>query len=108
VGLPGRVYMLSAWGSYTSFDASIVCLITDAGVQGRARARRSAPPTLHRMRSVPAPASQSSAPQLLGRGPRQVDRINDARDDALVGHNHPKTALDVARCDVFGKQGNFV
>ncbi len=43
------------------------------------------------------------APSLLGRDPRQVDRINDAMDFALIGHNHAKTALDVACWDIFGK-----
>ncbi|MBV9281243.1 MAG: mandelate racemase, partial [Chloroflexi bacterium] len=43
------------------------------------------------------------APSLLGRDPRQVDRINDAMDEALAGHNHAKSAIDVACWDVFGK-----
>lgn len=43
------------------------------------------------------------APVLLGRDPRQVDRVNDTMDVALVGHNHAKTALHVACWNVFGK-----
>ena len=36
------------------------------------------------------------APFLLGRDPRQVDRINDTMDEALLGHNHAKSAIDLA------------
>nr|WP_315980102.1 mandelate racemase/muconate lactonizing enzyme family protein [Aliamphritea spongicola] len=43
------------------------------------------------------------APQLIGLDPRHVDRVNDAMDGALVGHNHAKTAIDVACWDIFGK-----
>ncbi|WP_374223646.1 hypothetical protein [Arthrobacter sp. ISL-30] len=39
------------------------------------------------------------APALLVRDPRQVDRINEVMDTALVGHNHAKTPLDVACWD---------
>jgi cis-L-3-hydroxyproline dehydratase len=40
---------------------------------------------------------------MLGRDPRQVDRIHDLMDNTLVGHHHAKTALDVACWDVFGR-----
>lgn len=43
------------------------------------------------------------APKLIGLDPRRVDRINDAMDAALIGHEHAKTALDVACWDIFGK-----
>ncbi|WP_368039643.1 hypothetical protein [Ruegeria atlantica] len=46
-------------------------------------------------------------PYLIGRNPRQVDWINDAVDEALVGHNHAKTALDIACWDIFGKSVNL-
>jgi len=43
------------------------------------------------------------APTLLGRDPRQLERINDAMNSALLGHNHAKAAIDVACWDLFGK-----
>jgi len=43
------------------------------------------------------------APHLLGRDPREVDRINDAMDEALTGHNHAKAAIDLGIWDAFGK-----
>jgi L-alanine-DL-glutamate epimerase-like enolase superfamily enzyme len=47
------------------------------------------------------------APYLLGRDPRQMDRINEAMDEALVGHNHAKSAIDLACWDLFGKSVNM-
>ena len=44
---------------------------------------------------------------LIGRDPRQVDRIKDAMDEVLVGHHHAKTALDIACWDIFGKSVNM-
>lgn len=43
------------------------------------------------------------APRLIGLDPRRVDRINEAMDAALVGHEHAKTPLDIACWDIFGK-----
>lgn len=43
------------------------------------------------------------APKLIGLDPRRVDRINEAMDNALVGHEHAKAALDIACWDIFGK-----
>lgn len=58
---------------------------------------------------MPAARGQASrrSPPLIGRDPRQVDRINDAMDEALVGHHHAKTALDIACWDIFGKSVNM-
>jgi len=77
VDLPyaGGTYTLSGGREYTSFDATIVRITADDGLE----------------------------PHLLGLDPRHVDRINDAMDEALVGHTHAKTALDVACWDLFGK-----
>jgi L-alanine-DL-glutamate epimerase-like enolase superfamily enzyme len=40
---------------------------------------------------------------LLGKNPRQLDRINETMDGCLVRHNHAKTPIDVACWDIFGK-----
>jgi len=42
-------------------------------------------------------------PHLIGMDLRDVNRINDAMDTALIGHLHAKTAIDVACWDIFGK-----
>ena len=43
------------------------------------------------------------APAVLGLDPRLFDRINDAMNRALLGHNHAKCPLDVACWDIAGK-----
>ncbi|KAJ4313650.1 hypothetical protein N0V84_009309 [Fusarium piperis] len=43
------------------------------------------------------------APWLIGLDPRRMDRINEAMDAALLGHEHAKTPIDIACWDIFGK-----
>jgi cis-L-3-hydroxyproline dehydratase len=105
VDLPysGGVYLLSGGRSYTSFDASIVRITTDDGTQGWGESTPFGSTYIAAHALGTRAGIAEIAPHLLGRDPRQLDRINDAMDDALVGHNHAKTALDVACWDVFGK-----
>lgn len=105
VDLPysGGVYLLSGGRSYTSFDASIVRISTDVGIQGWGESTPFGSTYIASHALGTRAGIAEIAPHLLGRDPRQLDRINDAMDEALVGHNHAKTALDVACWDVFGK-----
>jgi L-alanine-DL-glutamate epimerase-like enolase superfamily enzyme len=105
VDLPysGGVYKLSGGRSYASFDASIVRITTDDGTQGWGESTPFGPTYIASHALGTRAGIAEIAPHLLGLDPRQVDRINDAMDDALVGHNHAKTALDVACWDIFGK-----
>ncbi|RZL73692.1 MAG: mandelate racemase [Rhodococcus sp. (in: high G+C Gram-positive bacteria)] len=105
VDLPysGGVYLLSGGRSYTSFDASIVRITTDDGRQGWGESTPFGSTYIASHALGTRAGIAEIAPHLLGRDPRQVDRINDAMDEALVGHNHAKTALDVACWDLFGR-----
>ena len=47
--------------------------------------------------------TEDLAPHLLGRDPRETDRIHDATDEVLVGHAHAKAAIDIACRGLFGK-----
>ncbi|PYH85099.1 enolase 2-phosphoglycerate dehydratase [Aspergillus uvarum CBS 121591] len=105
VDLPyaGGVYHLSGGRTYTSFDATIVCITTNTGLEGWGESTPfGATYIASHARGVRAGIAEL-APHLLGLDPRRVDRINEAMDAALVGHAHAKTALDVACWDVFGK-----
>lgn len=109
VDLPysGGVYLLSGGREYTSFDASIVRMVADDGTVGWGESTPFGS-TYIAAHALGARAGIAEiAPHLLGRDPRQVDRINDAMDEALVGHNHAKTALDIACWDIFGKSVNL-
>ena len=105
VDLPysGGVYVLSGGREYTSFDASIVRISTECGIEGWGESTPFGSTYVAAHALGTRAGIAEIAPHLLGRDPRQVDRINDAMDLALVGHNHAKTALDVACWDVFGK-----
>lgn len=105
VDLPysGGTYQLSGGRTYNSFDASIVRITCDDGTQGWGESTPFGS-TYVAAHALGARAGIAElAPALLGRDPRQADRINDVMDATLVGHNHAKTPLDVACWDIFGK-----
>lgn len=105
VDLPyaGGVYRLSGGREYRSFDATIVRLQTDTGLEGWGES------TPFGSTFIPSHARgvragiEEIAPFLLGQDPRRVDRIDDCMNAALLGHHHAKAAIDVACWDLFGK-----
>jgi cis-L-3-hydroxyproline dehydratase len=109
VDLPfaGGVYRLSGGREYRHFDATIVRIETDSGVEGWGESTPfGASYVAAHARGVRAGIAEI-APALIGLDPRRVDRINDAMDDALVGHAHAKSAVDVACWDVLGKSAGL-
>lgn len=105
VDLPysGGVYRLSGGREYTSFDATIVRITTQTGLEGWGESTPFGPNYVAAHALGVRSGIAEIAPQVIGLDPRRVDRINDAMDTALVGHEHAKTALDVACWDLFGK-----
>jgi len=99
----GGCYTLSGGRTYQSFDATFVRIRTQCGLEGFGEST----PFGASYIAAHGPGARAGiaeiAPQLIGSDPRQVDRINDRMDMALVGHHHAKTALDVACWDLFGK-----
>ena len=105
VDLPyaGGVYTLSGGREYRTFDATFVRISADNGLTGWGESTPFGSTYIaSHARGVRAGIAEI-APYLLGRDPRHVDRINEAMDEALVGHLHAKTPLDVACWDLFGK-----
>jgi cis-L-3-hydroxyproline dehydratase len=109
VDLPfaGGIYRLSGGREYRNFDATVLRIETDAGLEGWGESTPfgSSYIAAH-ARGVRAGIAEL-APALIGLDPRRVDRINDAMDDALVGHAHAKTPVDVACWDVLGKSAGL-
>jgi len=105
VDLPysGGTYRLSGGREFTSFDATIVRVTTDSGLEGWGEST----PFGATYIAAHGPGARAGiseiAPALIGLDPRHLDRLNDAMDAALVGHNHAKTAIDVACWDILGK-----
>lgn len=105
VDLPysGGSYRLSGGRIYTGFDAAIVCITTDNGTQGWGESTPFGPNYIAAHALGVRAGIEEIAPHLIGMDPRNHDRINDAMDAALLGHNHAKTPLDVACWDIDGK-----
>jgi len=105
VDLPyaGGIYRLSGGRTYTSFDATIIRIVTECGIEGWGESTPFGGTYIAAHALGVRAGIEEIAPHLLGADPRHVDRINDRMDQALVGHNHAKTPLDVACWDIFGK-----
>ena len=103
----GGIYHLSGGREYRSFDASFVRIVTDTGLEGWGESTPFGSTWIASHALGARAGIEEIAPHLLGRDPRQVDRINDAMDEALVGHNHAKSAIDLACWDIFGKSVNL-
>lgn len=105
VDLPytGGVYRLSGDREYHSFDATMVCLRTDTGLTGWGESTPFGSTFISSHARGVRAGIDEIAPSLLGLDPRRVDRIDDVMNAGLVGHNHAKTAIDVACWDLFGK-----
>ena len=99
----GGVYVLSGGRQYRSFDASVVRIVADNGMEGWGESTPFGSTYMAAHALGVRAGIAEIAPHLVGRDPRQVDRINDVMNTALVGHNHAKAALDVACWDLFGK-----
>ncbi|RWO34876.1 MAG: mandelate racemase [Mesorhizobium sp.] len=105
VDLPysGGVYLLSGGREYRSFDATIVRVTTNTGIEGWGESTPWGSTYVAAHALGVRSGIAEIAPSLIGLDPRRVDRINEAMDFALVGHEHAKTALDIACWDIFGK-----
>ena len=105
VDLPysGGEYRLSGGRSYTSFDASIIKLTTDIGLVGFGESTPFGSTYIAAHAKGVRAGIEEIAPAILSKDPRQFDRINDHMDEALLGHLHAKTAIDVACWDITGK-----
>ncbi|KAL3485511.1 enolase C-terminal domain-like protein [Aspergillus germanicus] len=99
----GGIYTLSKNRTYTFFDATFVRITTSTGLEGWGESTPfgSTYVAAHAL-GVRAGIAEI-APHLIGLDPRHVDRINEAMDNALLGHEHAKAAIDIACWDVFGK-----
>jgi L-alanine-DL-glutamate epimerase-like enolase superfamily enzyme len=109
VDLPfsGGTYRLSGGRECRNFDATVVRIETDAGLEGWGESTPFGSNYIAaHARGVRAGIAEI-APALIGLDPRRVDRINDAMDDALMGHAHAKTPLDVACWDILGKSAGL-
>ncbi|KAF5005838.1 hypothetical protein FDECE_7743 [Fusarium decemcellulare] len=99
----GGVYYLSGGREYPSFDGTFVRITTEDGLEGWGESTPFGANFIASHALGVRAGIAEIAPKLIGLDPRRVDRINEVMDDALVGHEHAKAALDIACWDLFGK-----
>ena len=99
---PGT-YRLSGGRVYESFDATIVRVATDTGVEGWGESTPFGPDYIAAHALGVRAGIAELAPSILGKDPLAHDRLNDAMDAALKGHAHAKAPIDVACWDIAGK-----
>ncbi len=97
------VYRLSGGRTYESFDATIVKVSTDTGIVGWGESTPFGGTYVAAHSKGVRTGLEELAPAVLGMNPAQLDRINDALDQCLVGHPAAKTPIDVACWDILGK-----
>lgn len=105
VDLPysGGVYWLSGGREYRSFGAAIVRITTDDGIEGWGESTPFGGTYIAAHARGARAAIEEIAPCLIGRDPRQTERVYDAMDEVLIGHAHAKATIDAACWDIFGK-----
>lgn len=99
----GGTYRLSGGREYTTFDATFVRVTTNTGLEGWGESTPFGSTYVGGHALGVRSGIEEMAPHLIGLDPRRVDRIKDRMDELLVGHQHAKTAIDVACWDVFGR-----
>ncbi len=105
VDLPyaGDVYHLSGGRSFKTFDATLVCVRCDSGLEGWGESTPFGSTYVAAHGEGVRAGIQLIAPHLIGQDPRCFDRNYDLMDACLAGHPHVKAALDVACWDVAAK-----
>ncbi|MER9120933.1 mandelate racemase/muconate lactonizing enzyme family protein [Mesorhizobium sp. M0954] len=97
------IYYLSGGREYSVFDATIVRITTHSGLEGWGESTPWGSNYIASHALGVRSGIAEIAPHLIGLDPRRVDRTYDAMDAVLLGHEHAKTAIDVACWDLFGK-----
>ena len=99
----GGVYRLSGGREYRGFDAAIIRMETDKGIEGWGESTPFGASYIAAHSGGVMAAIDVLAPAILGMDPRMTDRVNDRMDMVMKGQNAAKTALDVALWDILGK-----
>ena len=103
----GGTYRLSGGRSYDGFDATFARVMTDTGLEGWGESTPFGATYIAAHAGGVRAGLEEVAPAVLGLDPRVPERVNDAMDAALVGHNHVKTPIDVACWDIAAKSAGL-
>src|SRR6202022_1445928 len=100
-------YTCSGGRSALGFDSMVVCLDTDAGLQGYGEMAPLGAFYDPAFAAGARAALVELAPLLLGEDPLQVAALGRRMDFHLKGHPYAKSAVDMACWDLLGKQANL-
>jgi L-alanine-DL-glutamate epimerase-like enolase superfamily enzyme len=89
------------------FDSTVVEIETDGGHTGVGEVCPLGPFYLPAFGPGARAGIGVLAPQLVGEDPRELARINEIMDKALLGHPYAKSALDMACWDLLGQQAGL-
>ena len=99
----GGVYHLSGGRRYSNFDATLVRVVTACGLEGWGESTPFGTDYIAAHALGVRAGLEELGPAVIGLDPIAMDRVNDTMDQALAGHLHAKTPIDVACWDLFGK-----
>ena len=85
------------------FDATVVCVETDAGIAGWAECTPLGSAYLPAYAGGVRAGLKELAPKLIGLDPRELGPLNRRMDEALRGHPYVKSPIDIACWDILGK-----
>ncbi len=109
VDLPvaGGVYRLSGGREYRSYDATLVRIKTDTGVEGWGESTPFGATYIAAHAEGTRAGIDRLAPVLVGMDPRAHDRRWERMQSALKGHRDARAALDVACWDIAAKSAGL-
>ena len=96
-------YVMSGGRVVNTLTSTVVRVVTDEGIDGWAETCPLGSTYLAAHARGALAALHELGPALLGADPTNLANINRRMDDALMGHNYAKSALDIACWDLFGK-----
>jgi L-alanine-DL-glutamate epimerase-like enolase superfamily enzyme len=101
--IAGGSFSMSGGKSASAQDSTIVRVETDEGIVGWGEQCGFSPRYLAAHGEGARAALALMAPAVIGLDPRAVQRVYDAMDGALKGHDYAKSALDMACWDLLGR-----
>lgn len=100
-------YTCSGGRSAMGFDSLVVCLNTDAGLQGWGEMAPLGAFYDPAFAGGARAALEELAPVVLGQDPTQIVALGRRMDFHLKGHPYAKSAIDMACWDLLGKQADL-
>ena len=104
-GLPyvGGAYVWGAGNAIEVAQASVVVIVTDAGLQGCGEFTPCGENYMVAHSEGVVALARLVAPKLIGADPRQVGMIEQILDHAVQGHGYAKAPFDAACWDILGQ-----